>query len=101
MVRAFEVEDGVTDDDVVLFVLADELASERRIAELYDDTLAYPLPELGLRRPVFFAVVTHYQRVLLFLFSLKFTDLFRFFLVVCHLFILSTPVITRPTPSER
>lgn len=78
MVRTFKIQHGVADHYIVFLVAADKLSAQWSIADLSHHAASHPLPEFGLRRPVFLAVVTHDQSVLFLLPSL---ELFQFLVV--------------------
>ena len=62
MIRASEVEHGTTKHDRQFFMLPKELARQRLILHLDDDTFPEPLPELSLGCPELLSVTTDNQR---------------------------------------
>lgn len=60
MIGALNIKHGVADHNIIFFVLTNELTAKRAIAYFEDDAFADPLPELGLRCPILFAVMAHY-----------------------------------------
>lgn len=72
-----KVQYCVSEYDHFLFVFANEGTRERLILDLGYNAVSNPLPELGLRCPVFTAIATNNTRTLLFL-------LFLFLFNTCH-----------------
>src|SRR6266481_1817541 len=75
MIGARQVQDGVAEQDQILFVLSDELTDQRMIGCLLNSTCSHPLPELRLRRPKGLPTLAydHSGSFLLFVFCFRFT----------------------------
>src|SRR5438132_12100512 len=72
-----EVKHSVTDQYHQLVMFATKCARERLVLSFHDYAFSDPLPELLLGGPELFAVTTHDQRCIVFLF-------FVFFLIACE-----------------
>ncbi len=72
MDRIGKIQNSMVKQDHVFFILSNQNTRCWMIVSLVDDSVSYPLPELGLGGPEFFAVATNDPRCSLLFLLLNF-----------------------------